>query len=41
MSTEVVVSSATSDESQQSLSTPTQQPSVEKVNLLGMSRAEL
>ncbi|TCB34103.1 23S rRNA (adenine(2503)-C(2))-methyltransferase RlmN [Acinetobacter sp. ANC 4910] len=41
MSTEVVVSSATSDESQQSLSTPTQQPSVEKVNLLGMSRLEL
>jgi 23S rRNA (adenine2503-C2)-methyltransferase len=40
MSTEVVVSSAISDESQKSTSITTQAP-VEKVNLLGMSRAEL
>src|SRR5690606_26507502 len=41
MSNEVVASSATSDEQQQSLSTPAQSTSVQKVNLLGMSRAEL
>ena len=41
MSTEVVAVSAISAEQQPSLSTPTQQNAVEKVNLLGMSRPQL
>ena len=41
MSTEVVATSAVSDAQQQSPSTPAQQNSVEKVNLLGMSRPQM
>jgi len=41
MSTEVVATSAFSDAQQQSPSTPAQQNSVEKVNLLGMSRPQM
>ncbi len=41
MSTEVVATSAVSDAQQQSPSAPTQQNSVEKVNLLGMSRPQM
>ncbi len=41
MSTEVVATSAVSDAQQQSPSAPTQQNTVEKVNLLGMSRPQM
>ena len=41
MSTEVVATSAVTDAQQQSPSAPTQQNTVEKVNLLGMSRPQM